>query len=40
MRPAARIVRANISLTLDGRYHGPAGPADTDDRAADRGSSA
>ena len=28
MRPAGRIVRANISLTLDGRYHGPGGPAD------------
>jgi dihydrofolate reductase len=24
----ARLVRANISLTLDGRYHGPGGPAD------------
>jgi hypothetical protein len=23
-----RIVRANISLTLDGRYNGPGGPAD------------
>ena len=23
-----RLVRANISLTLDGRYHGPGGPAD------------
>ena len=23
-----RTVRANISLTLDGRYHGPGGPAD------------
>jgi len=23
-----RVVRANISLTLDGRYHGPGGPAD------------
>jgi dihydrofolate reductase len=28
MRPAGRIVRANISLTVDGRYHGPGGPAD------------
>jgi len=28
LRPAGRIVRANISLTLDGRYHGPGGPAD------------
>jgi dihydrofolate reductase len=24
----ARLVRANISLTLDGRYHGPGGPMD------------
>lgn len=23
-----RLVRANLSLTLDGRYHGPGGPAD------------
>jgi dihydrofolate reductase len=26
--PTKRVVRANISLTLDGRYHGPGGPAD------------
>jgi len=25
---ARRLIRANISLTLDGRYHGPGGPAD------------
>ncbi|ADJ48119.1 riboflavin biosynthesis protein [Amycolatopsis mediterranei S699] len=26
--PSGRRVSANLSLTLDGRYHGPAGPAD------------
>ncbi|WIX93168.1 dihydrofolate reductase family protein [Amycolatopsis sp. DG1A-15b] len=26
--PTGRRVTANLSLTLDGRYHGPAGPAD------------
>lgn len=26
--PTTRRVRANISITLDGRYHGPGGPAD------------
>jgi dihydrofolate reductase len=26
--PTGRLVRANISLTLDGRYHGAGGPAD------------
>ena len=26
--PTARIVRANISITLDGRYNGPGGPGD------------
>ncbi|AIS02116.1 dihydrofolate reductase family protein [Streptomyces glaucescens] len=26
--PTGRRVRANISLTLDGRYHGPGGPGD------------
>ena len=26
--PTGRLVRANISLTLDGRYNGPGGPAD------------
>ena len=26
--PTERKVTANINLTLDGRYHGPAGPAD------------
>jgi dihydrofolate reductase len=26
--PAGRTVAANLSLTLDGRYHGPAGPGD------------
>ena len=26
--PTGRLVRANLSLTLDGRYNGPGGPAD------------
>jgi dihydrofolate reductase len=28
MMTTQRVVRANLSLTLDGRYHGPGGPAD------------
>jgi dihydrofolate reductase len=28
MTTTPRLVRANLSLTLDGRYHGPGGPAD------------